>query len=372
MTAMLFRLRRATEKSLCRLAFIICCFVIANEVGAGGFAQVRQQDQSREINSEDYSKNRPAAAAGPASNAAPAQSKRTGNAGAQTGGGQPGKSGRKHRLYHLADTSSDAAPAKKKKNGPANSSAASQTVSSPKKSGGTAAGTSIAGTIQAQVGVTLWRLRPPTAADADAPKIQVRTNNGVFEKWTAERAASNARFAIGERVWLSIESPQSGYLYVIDREQYADGKTGEAMLIFPTSRTRSNSVSAGVLVDLPGQDATPPYFTLKSRASSYLGEALTVIVTPQPLDGLTIGRDPLPISAAQLQRWETEWGTEAEIFEMDEGAGTTWTNAEQLAGGTQGRALTQEEPTPQTIYRLNVKPGSPLLINLALRVRATQ
>jgi hypothetical protein len=35
--------------------------------------------------------------------------------------------------------------------------------------------------------------------------------------------ASNGRLAEGDRLRMSIEAARSGYLYVVDQEQYADG-----------------------------------------------------------------------------------------------------------------------------------------------------
>lgn len=143
------------------------------------------------------------------------------------------------------------------------------------------------------------------------------------------------------------------------------------MLIFPTMRTRSgdNQVRAGVLIDIPAQEDATPYFTLNSNHSGYVSELLTVIITPRPLEGFVIGRKPLLIPPAQLAKWEREWGVPVEQFEMEGGAGTTWTLKEQLASQAAGRALTQEEPSPQTIYRVAVKPGAPLLIQVQLRAR---
>ena len=56
-----------------------------------------------------------------------------------------------------------------------------------------------------------------------------------------------AGLAIGQRVRLSIESARTGYLYVINRELYADGSTGEPYLIFPTTRLHrgDNKVTIG-------------------------------------------------------------------------------------------------------------------------------
>ena len=39
----------------------------------------------------------------------------------------------------------------------------------------------------------------------------------------------------GDRMRLSIEAPWDGYLYVLNREQYADGSTSDPYLIFPAA-----------------------------------------------------------------------------------------------------------------------------------------
>jgi len=54
-------------------------------------------------------------------------------------------------------------------------------------------------------------------------------------------------------------------------------------------------------------------------------------------------------------------------FEMAGGSGKKWTQAEQEAGANGTRQLTQDDPGPQTIYRVAVKPGAPLLVNVGLR-----
>src|SRR5262249_10072917 len=157
---------------------------------------------------------------------------------------------------------------------------------------------------------------------------------------------------------MSIESPKNGFLYVIDREQYSDGTIGDPMLIFPTLRTRggNNGVSPGTLIDIPAQDDLPPYFTLSSNNPKYVGELLTIIVSTVPIQGLTFGRQPLALAMNQFKRWEKTWSSEAERFEMDGGAGSPWTLAEKAASmATNARALTQDEPLPQTVYRVAMK-----------------
>ena len=61
------------------------------------------------------------------------------------------------------------------------------------------------------------------------------------------------------------------------------------------------------------------------------------------------------------------WGGQSERFEMEGGAGETWTKQEQQASARQGtRQLTRDDPAPQTIYRISGKPGDPLLITISL------
>ena len=89
---------------------------------------------------------------------------------------------------------------------------------------------------------------------------------------------------------MSIEAARTGYLYVVDQEQYADGSKGDPYLIFPTTRTRGGdySAKAGRVIEIPAQDDTPPYFTLKRTRVDHVGENVIVLVTPTPLEGLTI------------------------------------------------------------------------------------
>jgi hypothetical protein len=219
----------------------------------------------------------------------------------------------------------------------------------------------------AQLGLTVWRLRPSIAADNGA-RIIVHHDDET-EEWTPERVEARTPMRMGERIRFSFESPQTGYLYVIDREQYANGSTGDPVLIFPTKRTRDgdNQVAPGRVIEIPGQEDRPNFFTLRRSRLDQTGELLTVIVTFKPIEGLTIGSKPLQLSSQQVASWEKEWSALTEKFEMAGAAGKTWTQAEQEAGANATRQLTQEDPGPQTIYRVAVKPGSPLLVNVGLR-----
>lgn len=218
-----------------------------------------------------------------------------------------------------------------------------------------------------QIGLTVWRLRPSAKTDSGA-RIIVQHEAGA-EDWTPERVTTGTPLRMGERIRFSFESPQTGYLYVIDREQYADGSTGDPFLIFPTTRTRGgdNQVAPGRVIEIPGQDDRPNYFTMRQSRPDQTGELLTVIVTLKPIESLEIGKQELKLSNDQLAIWEKTWAAQVEKFEMAGGAGKTWTKAEQEAGANATRQLTQDDPSPQTVYRIAVKPGEPILVKVGLR-----
>jgi hypothetical protein len=225
-----------------------------------------------------------------------------------------------------------------------------------------------------QLGLTIWRLRPARATD---PKERVIVQKEVESvELIPERVPANAPLRIGENIRFSFESPQTGFLYVIDRELFSDGSLGEPMMIFPTTRTRDgdNKVEAGKLIEIPALEDRPNYFTLQqSRLHNMIqtGEALTVIVTPEPLEGITIGAQALPLPIGRVRQWENQWGAQSETLDLAGGAGKPWTKAEQEAGASGARYLTQEDPEPQTIYRVAVKPGAPLLVKVGLRYGKT-
>ncbi len=80
------------------------------------------------------------------------------------------------------------------------------------------------------VGITVWRLRPSLPEDDKDMRISALDGRGDL---TPERIEAETPLREGEKVRVSIEAARSGYLYVIDREQYADGTFGTPYLIFP-------------------------------------------------------------------------------------------------------------------------------------------
>jgi hypothetical protein len=214
------------------------------------------------------------------------------------------------------------------------------------------------------LGITIWRLRPSTPADAGRDFI-----HDSSEDWVPVRVSMGTPLAEGDRVRVSIESPEPGYLYVINREEYANGSRGEPALIFPTTRIRDgdNHVKSGRLVELPSQQDDVPYFTVRPsrRRPDQVGELLTIIVTAQPL-ALDIGPERLRLPEGQVLEWEQRWVGPWELIEQVGGEGTPWTHAEREAGLGASRELVQDDPLPQSIYRVRTKADATLLVSVSL------
>jgi hypothetical protein len=221
-----------------------------------------------------------------------------------------------------------------------------------------------------KIGVTFWRLRELESYERDdAPTFPVETKKGL-EFWTAERVSSNTKFKANDRVRFSIESPRSGFLYIVNREVYKDGSRGEAKLIFPTLKTNGkgdNQVVAGRLIEVPHSSARSPFWRLGSKAPDYAGEEIIVIISRTRLAGIKLDVEPTSIAAAKVGKWMDDWSATVDIFEAEDGEGVALTKAEEEAAQT--RALTEEEPSPQTIYSLKARANQPLLIVFQLQTR---
>ena len=220
------------------------------------------------------------------------------------------------------------------------------------------------------IGVTIWRLRPSAGNDGGARVLVME--NTQSSQWTPHRIEADTSLKVGERVRITIESPRAGYLYVIDREQYADGSLGDAYLIFPTLRTRGgdNRVRPGKLIDIPAQEDNPSYFTLvpSPNRSDQVAEIRTILVTPEPFEDLQLGNNPVKLSKSDVANWERTWSSQVERFEMEGGAGKAWTSMEKEASSaSSARVLTHEEPAPQTIDRIASKSKNAFMVTVPLR-----
>ena len=204
-----------------------------------------------------------------------------------------------------------------------------------------------------ELGVTVWRLRRATAQDR--VRLLVHETGREEEHWTPERVELGTPLAAGDRVRISVESPRTGYLYVIDRERYADGSTGVPHVIFPTLHTSggNNRLAGGRLIDIPSQSDRPPYFTLRAGRPDQTAELLTVIVSDLPLPEVVPGDQALTITPQAVGQWEKRGSSQVvEHLELAGGAGRAWSSEEQLAAADTTRLLTQDAPPPQTVFRI--------------------
>jgi hypothetical protein len=223
--------------------------------------------------------------------------------------------------------------------------------------------------VWSQIGVTIWRLGKDTKSAADGQTARMLVLEGSKStEYTPQRVEADTKFEMGDKIRLSFETPRTGFLYIIDREVYADGKLGEPYQIFPTrsSRGGDNRVQAGWVIDVPGQNDA---FTLKSDDPKWRGELLTVIVSPEPLTELGLPDGPSPISAILVETLEEKYLKDSAEYEQDGTAGKNYTKTEKEAGSDGKRQLTQDDPYPQTVYRVKMRAKEPMMINLNLSVK---
>jgi hypothetical protein len=223
------------------------------------------------------------------------------------------------------------------------------------------------------VGVTLWRLR--RAASRDPGERLIVHEGADAAEWLPERISADTRLGQGDRLRICVEAARTGYLYVIDREQYADGSLGEPYLIFPTTRTLAgnNQVTIGKIIELPAQDDSPPYFTVKRSRPDHVAEVLSVLISPTPLEGFQVTDKAQKLTEVQVAGWEKSWGARVGLLELEKGAGQPWSKEEKEAGADVSRALKSNAPAPQAIYyQPNAGARQPIFVNVRLRYAGTR
>lgn len=223
-----------------------------------------------------------------------------------------------------------------------------------------------AGTDFAQLGVTLWRFRKTKSTDVT--KELIEEDEGPVE-WTLERISDGTLLSPGQRIRLSFESlSRSGYVYVVNREEYADGTFGEPTLIYPTQKSvGTNNIEPGKLVYIPSATGR---FIIKPSDSvkKHVAESITIIVSTRPLIADDqLGPKSIKLRPEQFNAWQKEWAVTPTKFEMDGGVGQSMTQTEQTAAKQNSRLLTQEDPIPQTVFRVALKPDAPMFITVPLR-----
>lgn len=228
----------------------------------------------------------------------------------------------------------------------------------------------------AAIGVTVWRLRASTASDAVEIRDLVQPAGGQpQQEVTPERVSIDSALTEGQMVRLTIESLRTGYLYVINRPRYADGKYGDPYLIFPTQRIGvANLVSAGQTIRIPGIGANPDYFVLergKSREGELqVSEELIVIVRPEPFESFkTPPAERKLLTQASVETLIEKYKADIEETDLADSENKAITLVEKLASKDPSIRLSRDDPYPQTLYRLAVKADDPMLVRFELQVR---
>lgn len=221
-----------------------------------------------------------------------------------------------------------------------------------------------------RIGVTIWRLSPGECPIQDCP---VPTGNKSLVD-TATRIEDDSPLSTGERVRLGLESlSHSAYVYIIDREQFADGTLGDAYLIFPTRNINggNNWAQPGLHIQLPRADGC---FCVKSRNPQkvLVADNLIVIVSPSPLLALNeLGEKEirLPSKLAGYLRQSEQATTYRGSLK---GGGGLMQTPQEARVGTKGLfdtapVLTRSDLPPQNFYQGTIAAGSAAVFKLSLR-----
>jgi hypothetical protein len=219
------------------------------------------------------------------------------------------------------------------------------------------------------VGITFWRLRTVRPDDpADSRLLVLDDESGEEIEQVPERIESGTPLKPGERIRLSVEVPRTGFLYIFDREQYADG-TSVAHLIYPNYQTPrgDNAVAAGRLIEVPDRRERINSFKLVKSRPDHLGEVLVVMVAPKPLTNIRTDMKPVAtVDEKTFAAWEKQYGLQVEHLELEGGAGAVMTSDEKKAGGDKGQLLSTADALPQSVFRVKAKPGDTFLIHLPI------
>ena len=222
------------------------------------------------------------------------------------------------------------------------------------------------------VGFTVWQMRDSGAAGPERRKLVKRKGDrDVVQR--PFRVKTDTRLAPGEAYVFSIESTKTGYLYIVDQEEFADGTLGEPSLIYPDDDpdTRDNRVTAGRVVEIPSQK-TGGSVEAQQSGPNHVGEVLTIIVAPEPLverAKIERGADPQELKGL-LKTLQEKWGSSLKVkwTEVSEEIGKLYTEREGNAAAGAGAArLTDQDPLPQRLYQIIADEGSPLMVNVRLR-----
>ena len=119
---------------------------------------------------------------------------------------------------------------------------------------------------------------------------------------------------------------------------------------------------------IPDQKAERAYFEETRNGQDHIAEALTIIVSSEPLiDRSRLKDEPIMLQVGEMKEWERRWATRTRWAEDSEVVGRAYTEEEGKAGGDRSYKLKEGDPLPQRLYQMGGKAGSPLIVTLHLR-----
>ena len=225
----------------------------------------------------------------------------------------------------------------------------------------------------ARLGVTVWRV---DASNNNQTKSLTEQDARSSDGHRLARLSADAVLAVGDSVKIGVESlTHPGYLYIIDREKYADGTFGQPILIYPTLRYSggNNFIRPGDIVFLPSPNRE---LVVKTDTSTrQVAEELTIVVSPTRLiEPLQLQSTEIKLSPSQLLGWFQKWSRRGIQYDQVDSPGSSMSLREQAAGGDQSKGLheqplTKDDPLPQTIIEMMIKKNDPIITTVTLPIK---
>jgi len=278
---------------------------------------------------------------------------------------KPSKVQVKHRRYKRVGVSNSSAMAQVRKSKPNTSGNGRLKVPKP-----TVTWQDVVLDKSEQVGVTIWRLRKCTAKSPQC-FLRLHDKNGRIVNYEALRVNTDTDFQVGDGIQLGIESPVSGYIYIIHQEVYENGKIGEPKLLYPL-REGVNAVTPGrpLLIPTQGNDGEVKVLKMRNDEGKDLkAERLKIIITPKPIEDIFVKENPRNIIDSDLDLWESKWSGRLELFDLDGGEKEAMSLNEWYAmqsDNNGSRDLTTEDLAPQRLYVVERKGISGVLVTIDL------
>lgn len=239
-----------------------------------------------------------------------------------------------------------------------------------------------------QIGVTLWRLRPPDPGE-DGVLFAVWPQEGKREMWVAERVGLETKFKVGDYIRIGIETKTAGYLYLFSREIRSDGSLGFPDMHFPESIFDDNFVTPGTIFDFPDRKENRAYLEFVVKEPGYAGDLITVVIAPREVSGLIRKQNGRLLNPERLDL--IELGSNAAFFQREkaedrEGKLLSTSEVESSCGaamrglekgkpatkdgcGKSVRGLSKDGPFPESIFEVKAAVGQPWAASFRLDVQ---